>query len=72
MPQSERALESAIQELLIEWGTPVNPVMLFDKLSTQYPDIDGRSIRDAIWRLIAEQKIELSPSRELKAIAELA
>jgi hypothetical protein len=63
--ERERNLDAAERSILVESHQPIAPQALIEKLKRR--GIDEYSIRAAIWILIDDGKLALTPSRELIA-----
>ncbi len=63
--ERERNLDTAERYILSESHQPIAPRTLIDKLKLR--GVDEYSIRAAIWILIDDGKLALTPARELVA-----
>ena len=57
-----------LQILLNAKGTPLTIPQIEEQLGDK--EIDTYDVRDAVWRLIANQKAEFTPRRHVKAVEE--
>jgi hypothetical protein len=61
--ERERKLDLAERSVLDESRDPIAPITLIDRLKSR--GIDEYSIRAAIWILIGDGKLKLTPARHL-------
>ncbi len=67
MTTMSKSLEDEILDILRKDKQPTEPSELFSKLLMKHlQKVDDSSIRNALWRLIATQKIELTPKLQLQ------
>jgi repressor of nif and glnA expression len=69
MTFSDEMIEKEIISVLRETEHPAEPQEVFSKLREKHDDIDNGSIRNAVWRLIVGQKVELTPKLELRLLS---
>lgn len=72
MPQDKRkGLQDEIRKVLAsDRHRAYKPEFVFEKVHELHKDVDTPQIREAVWRLIASNEVELTSQRELKLIGE--